>query len=85
MGANMRMRSFLKCRRDCARLENRLFTWAWIKCCWRPIKSYRIVKRGRKKGYVEVELYYPEGKKHKVRPSHIRYKEVDYAERAYAK
>ena len=84
MGKYIKFREFLKCRRTCARLQNRLFTWAWLKDCWRPVKSYRTVKRGRRKGWIEITLYYPEGKKAKVPASHMRYKEVDYAEQSYA-
>ena len=64
MGAPARFREFLRAKHEKARLENRLFNWAWVggKCaCWRPIKSYRAITRGRKKGQVEVELYYPIG------------------------
>ncbi len=85
MGVHTKFRSFLKCRRDCARLENWLFTWAWVKDAWRPVKSYRTVKRGRKKGWIEITLYYPENKKAKVPASYMRYKEVDYAELTFAK
>ena len=85
MGVNTRFRKFLRCRHNRARLENRLFTWAWVKDCWRPIKCYRTVKRGRKKGWIEVTLYYPEGKKAKVSAAHMRYKEIDYAELAHVK
>ena len=38
-------------------------TWAWIKTCWKPVKNHRFIKRGKRKGWVEVELHYPEGKK----------------------
>ncbi len=84
MGANKRFREFLKCKRQCKKLENKLFDWAWVKDCWRPVKSYRTVKRGRKKSWIEVTLYYPEGKKVKVPASSMRYKEVDYAELTFA-
>lgn len=80
MGRHINFREFLKCRRQCARLQNRLFDWCWVKCCWRPVKGYRTVKRGRKKDWIEVLLYDPEGKKVKVPAAHMRYKEVDYAE-----
>ncbi len=80
---SVKMRKFLVAKREKARSENRLFTWAWVGDCWRPIKKYRIVKRGRKKGQLKVELYYPVGKKHIVPARRIRYKEIDYAELAY--
>lgn len=69
------MRKFLACRRSCARLENRLFDWCWLKSCWRPVKFYRTVKRGRKKGQIEAELYDPPGRKVIVPKGHMRYKE----------
>ena len=37
-------------------------TWAWVRDCWRPVKDYRFLKRGKKRGWVKVELYWPEGK-----------------------
>lgn len=80
---SIKFRKFLKTRRDHAVSENRLSDFAWVKDCWRPIKRYRIVKRGRKKGQIRVELYYPAGKKYVVLARHIRYKEIDYAEQAY--
>ncbi len=80
---SVKMRKFLAAKREKARSENRLADWAWVGDCWRPIKKYRIIKRGRKKGQLKVELYYPVGKKYIVLARHIRYKEIDYAERAY--
>ena len=80
---SVKFRKFLAAKRRQAVLENRLADWAWIGACWRPVKKYRIVKRGRKKGQIRVELYYPAGKKHVVPVRHIRYKEIDYAELAY--
>ena len=80
---SVKMRKFLVERREKAQSENRLSDWAWIGDCWRPIKKYRIVKRGRKKGQLKVELYYPVGKKHIVPARYIRYKEIDYAELAH--
>ena len=49
--------------------------WAWVKDCWRPIKSYRIVKRGKKRGWVEVELYDPPGRRRVVPTTSIRPKD----------
>ncbi len=72
---SVKFRKFLACRRAFALLENRLSDWAWVGDCWRPVKSYRTVKRGRKKGHIEVELYYPTGKKKIVSKNHMRYKE----------
>jgi len=74
---SVKFRKFLQCRRQCARLENRLFDWAYVKACWRPIKSYRTVTRGRKKGQIEVELFDPPGRKRVVPKNHVRYKERD--------
>ena len=79
---SIKFRKFLAAKREKAKLENRLFTWAWVggKCaCWRPIKKYRTVKRGRKRGQIEVELYHPAGKKCVVPVGHVRYKDIDYA------
>lgn len=73
---SVKFRKFLACRRAFALLENRLFTWAWVGgkyACWRPVKSYRTVVRGSKKGQIEIELYYPTGKKKIVPKSCMRY------------
>ena len=72
---SVKMRKFLAAKREKARLENRLFDWAWVGDCWRPVKSYRTVKRGKKKGWIGVELYYPVGKKRIVSKNHMQYKE----------
>lgn len=50
--------------------------WAWINrdSCWRPVKSYREVKRGKHKGWLMVELFYPEGRKRMVPPNHLKKK-----------
>ncbi len=72
---SVKFRKFLACRRAFALLENRLFDWAWTRSCWRPIKSYCTVKRGKKKGQIRVELYYPENKRIVVLPKHVKYKE----------
>ncbi len=84
MGIHTRQRKLLADRWHRARSEGRTHDFAWVKDCWRPIKSYRTVKRGRKKGWIEVELYCPEGKKVKVRAAYMRYKEIDYAGTASA-
>lgn len=72
---SVKMKKFLAAKREKARLENRLFDWAYVGDCWRPVKSYRTVKRGKKKGQIEIELYYPTGKKKVVPKEHLRYKE----------
>ncbi len=72
---SVKFRKFLQRRHEDARLENRLFTWAWVRDCWRPIKSYRTVTRGRKKGQVEIELFDPPGRKRVVPKKCMRYKE----------
>ena len=75
---SIRMRKFLAAKHEKAKLENRLFDWAWVGdkyACWRPVKSYRTVVRGKKKGQVKIELYYPPGKKKIVLKNHMRYKE----------
>ena len=75
MGAPARFREFLRAKHEKARLENRLFDWAWVggKCaCWRPIKSYRTVTRGRKKNQIEVTLFEPPGKTRIVPVNHVK-------------
>lgn len=75
MGVHIRFKEFLYTKRNLARLENRLSDWCWVggKCaCWRPIKSYRTVTRGRKKGQIEVTLFEPPGKIRIVPVNHIR-------------
>ena len=74
---SVKFRKFLAERREKARLENRLFDWAWVGgkyACWRPVKSYRTIVKGKKKGQVEVELYYPTGKKKIVPKNCVKYK-----------
>ena len=75
---SVKMRKFLAERLERARSEGRTFDWCWIGgkyACWRPIKSYRTVKRGKKKGQIQVELYCPIGKKIIVPGHHVKYKE----------
>lgn len=72
---SVKFRKFLACRRAFALLENRLFDWAWVGDCWRPVKSYRTVVRGKKKGQIEIALYEPPGRKKIVPKEHMRYKE----------
>ena len=50
-------------------------SWAYIlqDHCWRPIKSYRKITKGKRKGGYEVTLFYPEGKKRIVDASHTRF------------
>jgi hypothetical protein len=52
--------------------------WAWVLklACWKPVKSYRTVTRGRKKGWIEVTLFEPEGRKRIIPASHFRPKEI---------
>jgi hypothetical protein len=38
------------------------------------VKSYREVKRGKHKGWLMVELFYPEGRKRMVPPNHLKKK-----------
>lgn len=57
----MRIKTYLKQKQQSEDYNPR--TWAWVKNCWKPVKNHRFLKRGKRKGYVEVELHYPEGKK----------------------
>ena len=72
---SVKFRKFLACRRAFALLENRLFTWAWTGSCWRPVKSYQVITRGKKKGRYRVELYYPENKKVVVPLRYVKFAE----------
>ena len=75
---SVKFRKFLAAKREKARIENRLFDWVWTGgkyACWRPVKSYRTIVRGKKKGQIQVELYYPSGRKVIVPKDHMRYKE----------
>ncbi len=77
MGVHTKFRKFLAERREHARLENRLFDWAWTGgkyACWRLVKSYRTIVKGKKKGQIEIELYDPPGRKKIVPKDHMRYK-----------
>ena len=56
----MRMKTYLKQKQQSEDYQPR--TWVWIKSCWRPVKNHRFIKRGKKVGWVRVELYWPEGK-----------------------
>ncbi len=49
--------------------------WAYIlkDHCWRPVKSYRKITKGKCKGGFEVTLFYPEGKKRIVDANHTRF------------
>lgn len=75
MGVHTKFKEFLRHRRQQAGLENRLFDFVWLKSCWRPVKSYRTVTKGKKKGWVEVELFDPPGRKRIVSKNCLRYKE----------
>ncbi len=55
-----RMSTFLRKVRQSADYNPQ--TWAWVKGKQRPVKTYRFIKRGKKVGWVEIELFYPEGK-----------------------
>ena len=44
--------------------------WAWVKECWRPVDSYREIKRGKCKGQFELTL--PNGKKAVTDRKHVR-------------
>ena len=75
MGVHTKFREFLHAKHSLARLENRLFDWVWTGgkfACWRPIKSYRIVTRGKKKGFVKVTLFEPPGRTRVVPANHVR-------------
>jgi hypothetical protein len=51
--------------------------WGYIQrdACWKPIKSYRTVTRGKKKGQIEVTLFVPEGRKRIIPADHFRPRE----------
>jgi len=79
MGRIQKYRARLvECRKR-ASLAGEIFDFVWVRGCWRPVKSYRTIKRGKKKGWIEVVLYYPENRKVKVQAAAMRYKEIDYA------
>ena len=69
------MKRFLHEARERAREENRLFDWVYTGTCWKPVKSYRVINRGKFRGSILVTLFYPPGKKIKDRKEHMRYKE----------
>jgi len=48
-------------------------TWVWIKQCWRPVKSYRTIKRGKRKGWIVARLFYPEGRTVTVHPTCVKF------------
>ena len=73
--ASRKMIQFLHQSREKAREADRLFDWAWTGSCWKPVKNYRVISRGKKVGWVLVVLYDPPGKRLKVRKNDIRYKE----------
>jgi hypothetical protein len=52
--------------------------WAYIlkDACWKPIKSHRTVTRGKKKGWIEVTLFHPEGRKRIVPAEACRFAEI---------
>lgn len=72
---SVKFRKFLQRRHEDARLENRLSDWAFVKDCWRPVKSYRTVIKGKKKGWIRVELFDPPGRKCVVPKRRVHYKE----------
>lgn len=70
----MRMKNFL--RDHCPQGKT---DWGWLggkSACWKPIKSYRTVTRGKRKGQIEVELFVPEGRKRIIPANHFRPKEI---------
>jgi len=71
--ANARMRKWLATR------GSNLADFAWIPkdACWRPVKSYRTITRGKRKGWIQVELYYPEGRTRIIPAKYMRYKDDD--------
>lgn len=58
----MRMKTYLRKKREQMGTDYKPRTWAWVKSRWKPAKSYRFIKRGKKVGWVKVDLFYPEGK-----------------------
>lgn len=71
----VKMNRFLQAKREQARSENRLFDWAWIKICWLPVKSYRIITKGKRKGWIEVELFNPPRRKRIIPAKHLKNKD----------
>jgi hypothetical protein len=54
----MRMKTYLRNKayeRKMSGIPVQLY--AWVKCCWRPIRSYRVIARGKRKGQFMVTLY----------------------------
>lgn len=70
----MRMRTYLRKIQQSADYNPR--TWCWVDNCWRPVKNHRFLKRGKRKGWVEVELYYPENKAVILPVTSIRFADV---------
>ncbi len=56
----MRMKTYLRKIQQSEDYNPR--TWVWWKTCWKPVKNHRFIKRGKKKGWVQVELFFPTGK-----------------------
>lgn len=71
----MRMRTYLRKKREQAGSDYQPRTWAWVKTCWKPVKNYRFIKRGKRKGWVVISLFYPEGKTVVVPVTHVRFAE----------
>jgi len=65
----MRMKTYIK-------LHPPKFCWDWVYLrrmgCWKPVKAWRTITKGRKSGDVEVTLYYPEGRKYIVPVNQLR-------------
>ncbi len=73
--SSRKMKQFLHASREKSREADQLFDWVWTGSCWKPVKNYRIISKGKKRGWVLVVLFDPVGKRLKVRKTDIRYKE----------
>lgn len=67
------MSTYLRKKREQAGPDYQPRTWAWVKSCWRPVKDYRFIKRGKRVGRVKVELFYPEGKTITIPATHMKF------------
>ncbi len=73
---SMRMKTWLwKKHEEMLAAGHKFDDWAWIKKdeCWRPLKSYKIIGRGKNKGSYTVTLFWPEGKKRIVLAKDMRF------------
>ncbi len=73
--SSRKMLQFLHEARERAREADRLFDWVYTGRCWKPVKNYRVISRGKYRGSLFVTLFYPPGKRIKVKKECIRYKE----------